>query len=183
MKIITFFCFITLTMCSCQSFLMMPNEPSYQEISRFGKEVKETYNLLLVGVGGGSFKGIKNFNLTFMGKQTPTLNEARMLFYDISTKFLERINANEKLMELALDESFSIANLNISIMFPNVENYITDVGIEFAFLRDPLQYVCFFTYDADAKKSNITYKEPYEELKKIVEEQRGLQNDATQLTD
>jgi len=182
MKITTILCFITLTMCSCQSFLMMPNEPSYQEISRFGKEVKETYNFQLVGVGGGFVEGRKIFDLTFMGKQTPTLNEARIIFYDISNKFLERINANEKLRKLSL-EPFSIVNLCIDIIFSEEENYITCIGNGFPEDRDPLEFVYFYTYNTNLKKSKITYEEPYEELKKIVEEQRGLQNNATQLTD
>lgn len=167
-------CVICLLLTSCQSFLKVAEEPTYQEIFSFGNEAKKIYNLQLVGFGGGTNKGREIFNLTFMGNQTPDLDEARAIFYDLSTRFLERINSNEKLRALTLDNIFTIANLNISIMFPKVQDFVTGVGNAFAFDRDPLQFIYYFTYNPESKKSKITYKEPYEQLKSIVEHQRGL---------
>lgn len=151
------------------SCLKMSGESDYQEIFLFKKEAKEVYGLQIVGFGGGFDEGKEIFNLTFMGNQNLNLDEARALFYDIATRFLERLNSNEKLCESTLDKSFSIANLKINIMFPDVENYITCVGTGEAVNRNPLQFVYFFTL----KESDIAYKEPYEQVKSIVEEQRG----------
>lgn len=167
-------CLSCLFITSCQGFLKIPEEPIYQEIFLFGDEVKKAYDLQLVGFGGGSDQGLKIFNFTLLGYQNPDLNEARALFCDISTRFLERINSNEELREFSLNRSFSIANLNIHIMFPNVGNYITGIGNGDTSDRDPLQFIYFFTYDTESKKSKISYKEPYEQVKSTVEHQRGL---------
>jgi hypothetical protein len=165
------FCLFCLVATSC--ILNMSAESDYQEIFSFGKEAKEVYGLNIVGFGGGHSNGKRNFNLTLMGNQHLNLDEARALFYDIAARFLERLNSNEKLRESTLDNFFSIANLRINIMLPDAENYITGIGNGDVGDRNPLQFVYFFTYDPDLKESNITYKEPYEQLKSIVEQQRA----------
>jgi hypothetical protein len=151
----------------------MSAESDYQEIFSFGKEAKEVYGLNIVGFGGGFDKGKETFSLTLMGDQYLNLDEGRALFYDIATRFLERLNSNEKLRASTLDNYFSINDLKIHIMLPYAENHIAAIGNGQIMDRNPLQFVYFFTYDPDLKESNITYKEPYEQLKSIVEQQRA----------
>ena len=154
---------------SCQSFLTIPDDPGYQAIFQFAKEVKETDDLKLIGFGGG----VNSFNLTFMGNQNLDMHQARFIFYDISTRFLERINADVKLREPSLDNIYTIENLKLHFMFPDVVNYITGIfnGVPY---DQKSQIVYFFTYNPELAKSKITYQEPYEQLKSIVEQQRGL---------
>jgi hypothetical protein len=163
------FCLFCLLATSC--ILNMSEESDYQEIFLFGKEAKEVYGLNIVGFGGGHSSG-KSFNLTLMGNQHLNLDEARALFYDIATRFLERLNSNEKLRASTLDNYFSIANLKIHIMLPR-ESYITSLSNGETVDRNPLQPVYFFTFNPDLQKSKITYEEPYEQLKSIVEQQRA----------
>ena len=80
---------------SCQSIFNMSEESGYKEVADFGRQVKQKYNLQLVGFGGGYPNGIRSFNLTFLGYQNPTLDEARILFYRLAKGFLEKVNANK----------------------------------------------------------------------------------------
>jgi len=169
-----FFSFFSLLATSCQSFLSISEDSDYREIFQFGMEVKASHNLNLVGFGGGLNEGIQTFNLTLRGEQALNLDDARVLFYDISSSFLSKINSNIKFRQGSFCNPYSIANISLSFMFPNVDAYISGMGNGFISDRDPLQYVYFFTYNPELAKSKITYQEPYEQLKNIVEQQRGL---------
>jgi len=159
---------------SCQSFLSFPENHSYQEIFKFGNEVGETHNLKLVGYGGGTDKGMSTFNLTLTGKQKLNINEARVLFFEVTSSFVSRINTNERLRALTLDNTFSVANVELHIMLPDMQNYVTGITNGRVADRNQVQYVYFFTYNPAFKESDITYQEPYEQLKSIVEQQSGL---------
>ena len=159
---------------SCQSILCIDEESSYKDITDFGSQVKQEYHLQLVGLGGGCYKGLKIFNLTFLGHEILSLDESRVLFYNLANGFIEKINANEELKEKSNVDQFTIANIDLRLMFPNIVGQIRCVGNGEAFNRDPLQFVYFFIHNAEIGPV-LGHKEPYEELRSIVESQLQCQ--------
>ena len=152
-------------MCSCQSILI-DDDSSYKEIGIFAKEIKKTDNLSVIGFGGGKHLG-SSYNLTLLSSQMHTLDEARALFYNVSTRFLNLVNSNEDLRICTVSGKFSIENLSLSIHFPD-QGEISIVGNGTVYDRSPLQSVYYFTHDSENDKWNITYEESYEEIRKIV---------------
>jgi hypothetical protein len=164
------FIFISLITSACQSIFYESEGSSYKVVGDFAKEVKATDNFNMIGFGGGSFKG-SCYNLDFSSSQTPTLDEARAIFYNIATRFLDKINSNEKLRAKTHANFFTIENLSLNFFFMENENTIVGVGNGFLSDRNPLQHVYFSTYDPKTQESQVTYREPFEEVKRIVEAQ------------
>jgi hypothetical protein len=164
------FLFIIFFTSACQSIFYESEGSGYKVVGDFAKEVKATDNFNMIGFGGGSFKG-SSYNLDFSSSQTPTLDEARAIFYNTATRFLDKINASEKLRAKADGNFFTIENLSLKFFFIENENTIVGVGNGFLSDRNPLQYVYFSTYDPKTQESQITYREPFEEVKRIVEAQ------------
>lgn len=167
-----FQCVLCLITTSCQSFIIGPDQPGYHAIFSYGEEMRNDYGLRIVSFGGGTDKGKKTFNFILMGQQTPTRDEARAIFYNVTQGFLERLNLNEKLLELNEGNYYTMANIEIRIMFARVENSVATIGNSLRAGHGDTQFVLFFTYNAEKGETDITYREPYEELKRIVEQQR-----------
>lgn len=156
---------------SCQSIFTFDDDSDYKSIVDFGREARKKYDMQLVGVGGGSSKGLESFNLTFLGNEVPSLEEARILFYNLSKGFLDKINTDKKLKEKLNVDQFTIVNLDLGLMFPDVVGQIRFVTNGYVDRRSPLQLVYFFYHDSVGHEPMFVHEEPYEELKRIVEAQ------------
>ena len=156
---------------SCQIF-QINNDSSFKEIFVFGETVKQNYDLQIIGFGGGCNENKKHFSVTLLGKQHINLDEARALFYDLIETFLKLINLDDNLKLKYINYPFTYDDLDILIIFPNAEGYITGMASSFILDQKPFSLVYFFTYNIELQRPMITYEEKYEQLKNIVESQR-----------
>ena len=176
-------CLLFVLTTSCQSTISSLSTPEHvrlgdQEMSSFAKEVKATNNLQLLGMGGGFLNRINKLSLTFSSEEAPTVDEARMIFFDLSTRFLSRVNQNEEIRPYLVDYPFTIENLELMILFFG-ETPGRVKGVSFSppykHIWRP-SYVLYSTDNLSTKEREISFRESYEEgLERFQKQQQEKQ--------
>lgn len=170
---------IVLSATSCQS------TPQYlklgrQEMFSFAREVEVSDQLELLGYGGGFYDGIDNFSLTFWSPAKPTVSEARTLFFDISNRFLERVNQHEALRGYLVNYPFTIDNLDLMIVFPkDINGSIHGVGMGESFQHIKRNFILYDGYNPSKQRFEVIFKETYQEGLERYEHRENLKETPT----
>ena len=99
----------------------------------FEKEVKEEYNIKLLGDGGGLDR-INSFSFTFSTNQKLDINFSRKLFVELSSEILTRVNKNEEIVPYLIEYPFTARHLD-SLFFclrtrkSEFPRYVSALGI------------------------------------------------------
>ena len=167
---------------ACQNTISSLSTPEHvrlgnQEIASFAKEVKATTQLQILGTGGGFLDKINIISFTFSSKEAPTVEEARMLFYEIATRFLSRINQNEAIRPYLVKYPFTIENLKLVILFfGNKPGSISGVSFTppYEFIKRP-SFVYYSTDNLKTQHMEVIFQETYEEGLERFEQQKKEQ--------
>jgi hypothetical protein len=144
-----------------------------QEMFAFAREVKTTNQLQLVAYGGGFYERVNHFSLTFMSPQYPSVEDARILFFDVANRFLERVNQNEELRPYMANYPFTIIdNLALMIVFPESRHAVNAVLMGDIYEHRKREFVVFTGYKSGKQDLGLIHDELYEEAVQLYEQQK-----------
>lgn len=140
------------------------------EITRaFSKQVKKEFGLECIGSGGCMPHDVEEISIKFAAYQRATVEQARELEVKITEKFVQMINAHEKIKPFLRETPFPSSRICVGISFskPNNTPY-TDGSVAYVSQINNKIY-----YRAENPNNPNVYKqiknEPYEEALKIVQ--------------
>lgn len=166
--------------CSSSSNYKLPPDEliTNRIILETADELKEKYDLRLIGLGGKynhEMKKTEIITLRFQVYKPLTKDEARILMFNATGLFLKNINEDPDIQQYLLDRPFTEKNLDFTIFITDTEGrdlYDPNIAVV-ALYNGKLK---FLTNDPVAKnlyKSKMT--ESLEEAHKIVREQTSSQ--------
>ncbi len=171
---------VSILVALCSFFFMSPmlisqehKSPEYvyyvNEIFRsFSKQVKQEFGLDCESTGGSMPYDVQEISMSFNSDQTATLQEARELEVKVTEKFIELINAHEKIRPFLREFPFPPNRATVMISFEkpkkmNLNNYVELV----------LQVKNIIYYESKKNTPPYNYEtikeESYEEALKIVQ--------------
>ena len=124
--------------------------------------------------GGGMWEQINSFNIGFISKELVGIDEARVMYIDLSNRFLNYINSDSKLCEYSSVFPFTIEQLNLVIMYdPDLCNrpFINAVSMGPMYIpkRDRINY---HQTDPSTGESEIVLIEYYNKALEILKFQQ-----------
>ncbi|MCH9625436.1 MAG: hypothetical protein S4CHLAM123_06100 [Chlamydiales bacterium] len=171
MSKILFLTFLLFSVTSCTV-----REPYYCQISNriagsYVMEFARPRELMLTGYGGAMMDDIKNIELCFLSFAALNVDEARVLYVEMMEELLYRINCNEEVRPYLHNFPFEEENLKLRIGFEDCNGRITKDG-HVALMSIAKDHILYFAaYDPVTEKFYTLYEAPYEEARKIVQEQ------------
>ena len=140
------------------------------EITRsFSKEMKKEFGLECVGNGGCMPYDVEEISIKFVAYQRATVEQARELEVKVTERFIQAINAHEKIKPFLRESPFPSRRTRVGISFDKRNNT--------PYLDGSVAYVSQVNsriyYRAENPDNPDVYKqikdEPYEEARKIVQ--------------
>lgn len=172
MILISFFC------CNCSSN-RNKNTHNYEKTAdnitiKAIKKLMFSYDLKLIGHGGSMMNNVKLISLHFYYYQPTSIEKARNILLDITTKLISDFNCDEKIRPFLANYPFNENNLDIAITFLNKDNdYQSPPSISTAATRNSKIYYYNFAPEKDRLVSIL--EESYSEaLQKAVLTEREL---------
>jgi hypothetical protein len=143
------------------------------EITRFfSKQVEKDFDIECVGNGGRMPHDVEEISVKFVAYRSATVEEARELEVDLTERFIQVINAHEKIKPFLRESPFPSSRAHVTISFRDPRKKRTpsvDDDVELVFqARNRIFY--------QAKNPDNPYlgkdikNEPYEEALKIVQD-------------
>ncbi|MBS0629927.1 MAG: hypothetical protein JSS30_06895 [Verrucomicrobia bacterium] len=165
---------MSLIFLGCQMKEKEPEKESYvcyanQIINSFADEMKKEYGLHCSGSGGKMPFDVEEFMIGFALHRHATIEEARELEVAVTEKFVQTINANEKIRPFLRVYPFTPDRARVSIAFQKSNNRpYTDGSVALVFqVRNRIYY----NADSETSPTLISLMdEPYDEALKIVNE-------------
>ena len=116
---------------------------------------------------------VREVEVCFAAYRKGTIEIAREIEVKANERFVEMINAHEKIRPFLREYPFPVSRANVSIVFrkPNNEEY-TDGSVIHAFYAKG--NLCFYARDSTGK-SFLIAEEPYAESLKIVKTEKSTQ--------
>lgn len=87
----------------------------------FAKEVYESDNLVMYGYGGGFWERINNLSVYYISPLRPDMDEARRLYVEIATRYLDAINQDESLRPYLNVYPMTFNELELMIVFDPID--------------------------------------------------------------
>ncbi len=143
-----------------------------QIVSKYVKEFAIPRRLMLSGRGGAMMDDIQEIFLDFLSFDKLNVEEARVLYVEMMEEFLCRINAHEKIRPYLHNYPFEESNVKLRIGFDDSERKILADGhvAQMSIAKNHILY--FAAFDPDKDDFYSLHREPYEEARKIVENQK-----------
>lgn len=88
----------------------------------FSREIENQYGFKAFGVGGSIPVKIEYIDLSFYGKYSADVEQARKIVIPITLKFIQRMNEDEDLMKYLANSPASLKNIGLSIRFTESSN-------------------------------------------------------------
>lgn len=132
------------------------------------KNLTYTYDLKLIGHGGSMMNNVKLISLHFYYYQSTSIEKARNILLDITTKLISDFNSDEKIRPFLANYPFNETNLDIAITFLNKDNdYQSHPSISTVSTRNSKVY--YYNYSPEKDRLVSILEEPYAEaLQKAV---------------
>jgi hypothetical protein len=160
--------------CSSNSKEEKENVIINQITKEVAEQIKQKYDMHLVGTGSGENKGINMLGISFAIYRPLKRDEIRPLIIAASQLFLEKINSAEGLRPFLKKYPFTIENIKIfytAYSSKNVEP-VFDPYIAGGFLDKT--HITYLTHGPkDRYQYNSEYTEKYEEAFEIVDKQKA----------
>lgn len=137
---------------------------------RFSKEIKKEFGIECTGSGGSMPHDVQEISMEFVAYQRATVEQARELEVKITEKFVQAINAHEKIRPFLREFPFPSGRTEVGISFFKRNNipYIDGSVAYVSHIRSKIHY------RAEDPDNPHLFKpitsEPYEEALKIVQE-------------
>jgi hypothetical protein len=147
-----------------------------QQMHSFVKEMFKEKQLYVSGAGGSMMNDIKKLSIDFdsYDNQKLSVAEARKLIVEITEKFIDEINCNEKIRPYLSKFPVDCNNVLLAISFfekPHIRVPDEFVGL----LRQKDGMIYYAYYDAKEHRfKNGGYRERYEDALRIVKESQAL---------
>jgi hypothetical protein len=151
MKIIPFYAlFFTLLLFSCQSLLKVDKwneeDPIKEAITTLVCQEAERRKLEIVACGMPENQADHRFAIHYYSCKKLKIDETRKLFVDLVETFLNQINRDEKIISSLEMGTITIAHLNFTITFADVEGQFREPPfLAYAFLKN--DRICYCYYD------------------------------------
>lgn len=147
-----------------------------QQMHSFVKEMFKDKQLYVSGAGGSLMEDIKQLGIDFTSYDNQRLSvaEARKLIVEITEKFIDEINRNEKIRPYL--SKFPVDCNNVALAISFYEKPHKRIPDEFVGrLRQENGMVYYGYYDAKEDRfKNEGYRERYEDALRIVKESQAL---------
>jgi hypothetical protein len=147
------------------------------EITRaFSKQIKKEFGLECIGNGGSMPYDVEEISIKFAAYQRATVEQARELEVKITERFVQMINAHEKIRPFLRETPFPSYRASVELSFYQRNNApYMDGSVAFVFPAKGRIY-----YRAEDPGNPYIYKglkdEPYEEALKIVQSDASKQD-------
>lgn len=147
-------------------------QAAHRLMNRFTSHMQNSEHFHLSGSGGAMMGDIQQVSLTYESQRDVDINEARRLFVTNSERLLNLINTDTVIRPYLHDYPFEVKNLDFSLSFYSKSHKcIQNEFISYVFFARG--NICYCNYDME-KKSQIVFREPYEEALKIVNNSKKL---------
>lgn len=143
----------------------------------FAREIEAEFNFYCCGDGGSMPNDVEEIDVSFITERKMTLEEAREVEVYMVTRFLELINAHEKLRPFLREYPFSPQRVSVSVSGrDHTDRHFSDGSVASVFLCKG--NLCYYSCDPVSGHLKSLQKEPFVEAVKIVENskdpKRGL---------
>ena len=117
---------------------------------------------------------VSEIEVLFIAQRSATVEEARELEIKTTERFIEVINAHEKIRPFLEEYPFGSNRAKVFISFRKEDNHYTDEGV--SIVHQAKGKVCYCANVPDSPLYKSLGEEPYEEaLRKVQEGQKQLQ--------
>ncbi len=141
-----------------------------QILRDFAREMNQEYGLICTGDRSRMPYEVSEIEVIFVAKQTATIEEARELEIKTTERFIEVINAHEKIRPFLEEYPFGSNRAKVFISFRKEDNHYTDEGV--SIVHQAKGKVCYCLKVPDSPLYKSLGEEPYEEALKIVQSSR-----------
>ena len=136
-------------------------------VKSFALQMQKELNLECIGDGGRMPHDVEKIEIDFDVKRRASIEEARKLQIFVATRFLQAINAHEKLRPFLHEYPFSLARIHLSIGFVNeFDQGFADGTVSSTFLCNGI--IHYRSYNPIEEKLVNFHQEPYQEALKII---------------
>lgn len=167
-KIICLILFLTLSSCSF-SRPDIRQEFVSDIIHQVGIEAQKEYGLEIYGCGSSIPDKIKEISARFCLDRPIPFPEARKLYVLVAQKFLDKVNANEKMRPYLENYPFTEYNLDLFITF-KTKNFAAFPKPDISLIMLSRGVIIYSKWDPEKQTyaAQDDFKEPYSEAFKIV---------------
>jgi hypothetical protein len=137
-----------------------------QVLREFALEMKKEYGLTCIGDRSRMPYEVSEIEVLFIAKRNATIEEARELEIKTTERFVEVINAHEKIRPFLEEYPFGANRAKVSISFKKENGRYADEGV--SVVRQCRGNVCYRVKVPDSPLFESMGEEPYEEALKIV---------------
>ena len=140
-----------------------------QIVDTFVREMENEFGLLCIGEGGSMPYDVRKISVRFNAYQRATVEEARELLVMVTERFVQIVNAHQKIPPYLREYPATPAIADIAISFcKNNHHPYMDESVAYAFVVK--NKVFYKQQDPDSQKYKLIalYQEPYEEALEIV---------------
>ena len=138
-------------------------------VNSFAEDMQREFGLVCIGDGGKMPRDIEEIDVMFRVYHRATVEEARALQVAVTQKFLEKINAHEKIRPYLREFPFKSERVSVSISFDRANGlHYSDESVARIF---PARNKLFYRItDPFTKKLLPLLEEPYAEAEQFVKE-------------
>ncbi len=141
-----------------------------QVLREFALEMKKEYGLICIGDSSRMPYEVSEIEVLFIAQRSATVEEARELEVKTTERFIEVINAHEKIRPFLEEYPFGSNRAKVSISFAKEDGNYPDEGV--SVVRQTKGNVCYRVKAPDSPLFESLGEEPYEEALKIVQSSR-----------
>lgn len=171
-KVVSLICVINLALFGCKVDKKYNQNEDYeiyvnQIINSFANDMKKEYNITCCGSGGKMPYDVEEIAIKFEAHHRASIEEARKLEVRVTEKFIQAINAHEKIRPFLREYPFKANRAEVAISFKRPDNKLyKDGSVAYVF---QVKNTIFYNADKeDAPELIDLMEEPYEEALKIV---------------
>lgn len=159
-----------LVVCASGDFIMDKTGPIADSITQLtAKQITDKYNFIeLRGVGGS--RDFKKLTMSLHVNRKLEKEMARSLIAELADLYLQNVNRNQKIKELAEKYPLQIKNIEIILAIMPLEGEVYHPNISLVSLNREI--VSFWTFDESGKGYKSLEEETYEEARAIVKERK-----------
>ena len=165
------------------SFISFSEEENYKKrafyrsqiVDTFVREMENEFGLLCIGEGGSMPYDIQEISLRFKAYQKATVEEARELLVMVTERFIQIVNAHQKIAPYLREYPATPAIADIAISFCKNNHYpYMDGSVAHALTVN--NKIFYKKQDPDSQKYKLKalYEEPYEKALEIVQDGRQI---------
>lgn len=182
-KCINIFIFVLFVLCtSCQNNTKDPVNEGYEKYERyvrqieqaFAEQMKREFNLQCIGNRGRMHEKVEEMGMKFNAYRRATIEEARALQLLVMDRFVQAINAHEKIQPFLQERPFTFKSIEISIAFEGVNGRYADGSVDYIFnvsdaatATENKNTLFYSSEDPFTGRSVDLFKEPYEEAVRL----------------